>query len=98
MDNQVILESLREHQLELRCLGVASLSLFGSVARSEAKPESDIDLLVVFEPEAKMSLLQMISISNLLSDLLKRPVDLVELKSLGPDIRHAALKDQLLAF
>ena len=40
---------LREHRAELDAMGVRSLSIFGSVARDEAGPESDVDLLVEFD-------------------------------------------------
>lgn len=40
---------LQAHQEELRSMGIKSLHLFGSVARDEARPDSDIDLLVEFD-------------------------------------------------
>jgi len=43
------LQIIAEHEADLRSLGVRSLSIFGSVARDEAEPESDIDLLVEFD-------------------------------------------------
>ena len=44
-----VLAILSAHQAELRELGVKSLALFGSVARDEARPDSDVDLLIEFE-------------------------------------------------
>ncbi len=41
-----VAETLRTHQSELRSLGVASLFAFGSVVRGEARPDSDVDLLL----------------------------------------------------
>lgn len=43
-----VVQRLQDHRAELDRLGVRSLSLFGSVARDEAKPGSDVDLLVEF--------------------------------------------------
>ena len=44
-----VAERLAAHAEELRSLGVRSLDLFGSVARGDARPESDVDLLVEFD-------------------------------------------------
>ena len=50
MQRDTILQTLKQHQTALTDLGVRSLALFGSVARDEATPTSDIDILVEFEP------------------------------------------------
>jgi predicted nucleotidyltransferase len=55
---------------------VRELSLFGSAVRGETGPESDIDLLVDYLPEARPSLFDLIGMRNELSDLLGRKVDL----------------------
>ena len=70
MSRDKILARLQAHEPELRGMGVRSLALFGSVARGEDTPESDIDLLVSIEPEAELSLLGFVGISQRLSDLL----------------------------
>lgn len=43
MNREEVLQILRTHQQELKDLGVRSLELFGSVARNEARPDSDVD-------------------------------------------------------
>jgi uncharacterized protein len=48
MQRNTILETLKQHQTVLKDLGVRSLALFGSVAREEDTPSSDIDILVEF--------------------------------------------------
>ena len=50
MTREEIIRTLSEHRAELTEMGVRSLALFGSVARNEAKPGSDIDLLADLEP------------------------------------------------
>jgi predicted nucleotidyltransferase len=55
---------------------VRELSLFGSAARGEMHPDSDIDLLVDYFPDARPSLFDLIGMTNELSDLLGRRVDL----------------------
>jgi hypothetical protein len=53
------------------------LLVFGSAARDELRPDSDLDLLVSFGPEADWSLLDHIAMTEELSTLVGRPVDLV---------------------
>ena len=60
-----VIDTLRDHQAVLRQAGIARLSLFGSVARNEAGPDSDIDLAVEFDPDAKMDLIRLVGIMAL---------------------------------
>lgn len=55
---------------------IRSLSLFGSVLRGEEIPGSDVDLLIEFEPDAKVGLIRLAQIEADLSELLGRSVDL----------------------
>jgi len=57
---------------------IREFSLFGSVLREDFGPTSDVDCLVVFEPDANWSLLDVVRAEQELSALLGRPVDLVE--------------------
>ena len=66
MKRAEVLRLLAEHGDELAHMGVASLSVFGSVARDEARPDSDIDLLVEFESSAKVGLFKFIDIQEYL--------------------------------
>jgi predicted nucleotidyltransferase len=52
--------------------------LFGSVLRKDFNPESDVDVLVEFAPDAKWSLLDMAEAEQELSEIFRRPVDLVD--------------------
>ena len=70
---------------EIRALGVERLALFGSVLRGEARPDSDIDLLVQFSPGAK-SFDRFLALSELLERLLGRRVELVTAEALSPFI------------
>ncbi len=67
------------------------MSLFGSVLRDDFRPDSDVDVLVEFEPEAQIGMLAYNRIQRELSELLQRPVDLVPQKGLKPRIRNAVL-------
>ena len=71
---------------------VRELSVFGSALRPDFKAQSDIDLLVSFEPEAQVGLIAFLGFQRELSELLGRKVDLVPKGGLRPLIR-----DQILA-
>ena len=85
------LEILRLHQAELREAGVKSLKLFGSVVRDEARPESDIDILVEFS--RPIGLLAFVRLKQRLAELLGRPVDLVTPEALKPPLRDGILHE-----
>jgi predicted nucleotidyltransferase len=87
------LHILREHWPEIRALGVTYLALFGSVARDEATPESDVDLLVDFDPEAHIGLFKYFDIQSYLESILGRRVDLVIRGSIKPRIEPHIMKD-----
>jgi len=67
------------------------LALFGSVLRDDFGPESDVDILVEFEPQARLGLIAYASIQRELSELLQRPVDLVTRDEVKPLIKQDVL-------
>ena len=82
---QAILNVLHANQARIRALGVRRLGLFGSFARGQQTTESDIDLLVEFEPGQK-TFDHFMELSFLLEDLLQRRVELVTPEALSPHI------------
>ena len=70
---------------EIRALGVERLALLGSVLRGDARPDSDVDLLVQFSPGAK-TFDRFLSLSELLEARLGRRVELVTTEALSPFI------------
>lgn len=87
------LDRLCESAERIRSCGVRRLDLFGSVVRGEAKPESDVDVLVEFEAGAK-TCDNFLQLSLLLEEVLGRRVELLTRESLspyiGPRILHEA--------
>lgn len=77
---------------------VKELSLFGSAARGELRPDSDLDLLVDFLPDARPGLLEVIAMKRELSELLGRPVDLALKVALKPLIRSNVLAEARLVY
>ncbi|MBI3762660.1 MAG: nucleotidyltransferase family protein [Chloroflexi bacterium] len=70
---------------------IRRLSFFGSVLRDDFRPDSDVDVLVEFEPEAQIGFMALSRIKRELSALLERPVDLVPKDGLKPKIREIVL-------
>lgn len=80
----------------LKRRGVKKAALFGSVARGEQTPRSDIDLLVEFS--ITPTLLEVAHLQRELERLVRKPVDLVTYRSLHPRIKQRILKDQKILY
>jgi len=70
---------------------VRRLALFGSVLRDDFRPDSDVDVLVAFEPNARVGFLALSRMQRELSELFQRSVDLVPMDGLKPVIRESVL-------
>jgi uncharacterized protein len=88
-----ILKILEEHRRDLQRWGVTSLRLFGSAARDEALPESDVDLLVDFVSTPTFS--SYMELKIFLEDLLGKKVDLVTETGLRERVRPYVEKDAI---
>jgi predicted nucleotidyltransferase len=98
MNSDEVIAELREHEPELRAVGVVRLSLFGSTARSDRHPDSDIDLLAAFDATRRISLLDVAGIELQLAELLGKLVDLVEEGTLKPRVQKTVEAEALRAF
>jgi uncharacterized protein len=76
-----------------RDYGVTSIGLFGSYVRGEQDGASDLDLLVEFDPDRDLSLLEFVGLQLELSDRLGVRVDLVEKRSIKPGLRDRILHE-----
>ena len=93
-EREHILRLLRHHKPAVReRFGVARLSIFGSVARGEAAPASDIDVLVQFDGPATSA--RFFGLQFWLEDLTGRTVDLVTEKALRPELRPFVERDRV---
>jgi len=70
---------------------IRELALFGSVLRDDFRTDSDIDVLVEFEPEAQIGFLALARMQRELSMIFRHPVDLVTKPGLKPKIRQVVL-------
>ena len=94
MDKGENLRLLSEHRDELReRFGVKSLAIFGSVARGDAKPKSDVDIVVEFDPQAHVGLFKMVELKEFLEKVLGCPVDVVTLDGLRPWMRELVQRE-----
>ena len=76
-----------------RRYGVKELSVFGSAVRGEMRPDSDLDILVEFGPEARVGIVEFENLADELNALTGRRVDLVTKRGLKPWVRPEVLKD-----
>jgi uncharacterized protein len=102
MKSDEIISRLRAHESELRAAGVTSLALFGSAARGEQREDSDIDVVVRLTEEARSGGFayfgRIDSLSRMLADILKQPVDVVAEPIIKDRLRHEIEKDRIVAF
>jgi len=98
MNRQEILDRLRENEAALRAQGVAHGALFGSVARGEARPDSDIDIMVEIAPEIPMGVFQYVGIVHAIEDLFPVRVDVSNRVALKPHVQPSAERDAIYAF
>jgi uncharacterized protein len=88
---------LREKENAIRALGATSLYLFGSTARDEAEPDSDLDLFVEYDA-AQFTLFELAGIKVLLEEDLGIPVDVTTRNSLHPLLRNRIEKSAVQVF
>jgi len=79
------IQRLQTVESEIRRLGVRRLALFGSVLRNEARPDSDVDVLVEFTP-AEKTFDRFMALADLLENTLGHPVEVVTTEALSPFI------------
>ena len=97
MSEQAMLLTIAEY---FKTQPVLKAWLFGSYARGEQHPDSDVDILVVFDQETGkgVSLLKHIGIALDLEDLLGKKIDLVTDGTLLPFVRESAERDKVLIY
>ena len=88
---------LKQHESELRRLGVEHLYLFGSTARDEARQESDVDLFFD-HPEGSLSLFGLMEIKERAAEILGRPTDIMTRRSLHPALKQRIEASALQVF
>ncbi len=98
MNSQEILARLRENEKALRARGVSHAALFGSRARGDNRPDSDIDIMIEIDPEAHVGVWGYAGLKEYISTLFDGPVDVVDREALKSHIAPAATADTIYAF
>lgn len=98
MDREEIIATLRAHADELRRQGVRHAALFGSAARGDARPDSDIDILVELDPQAPIGVFAYAGLKRQIAALFPGQVDVVNRNALKIPIRPSVLADAIYAF
>jgi predicted nucleotidyltransferase len=96
MKREEAITVLKNHQKVLKEFGVSSLMLFGSVARDEARPDSDVDLLVEFD--RPVGLFTFVRLKRYLEEILGSSVDLGTPDSLKPYLKATVSQEVIRAF
>jgi predicted nucleotidyltransferase len=98
MDKERILVILREHEPELKAAGLLHLRLFGSVARGEDTPESDVDLLFDYDESQPGNLVGAYGFEDRITEILGVKAHLSSAKYMRPRIRDRVLQEAVRAF
>ena len=98
LERERVISAIREHESDLRALGVTRLWLFGSLARGDAQPDSDVDVLIDIASGRKFSLLDLAEVRLALCDLLGREAGVVIREDLRPRFRDTIADDLIAVF
>ncbi len=93
-----VLRTIQQHRADLEKIGVVHAALFGSVARGEDSPDSDVDILVELDPLVVRDLIAYSSVHQRLEELIGRPVDVARRDKLRPDVEQEIARDVIRAF
>jgi len=92
------LSILRANEATLRAKGVLHAAVFGSIARGEARPESDVDVLIEIDAARRIGLFGYASLCEDVRELFASRVDVVNARSIKPRLRESILGGAVYAF
>ena len=98
MNTQDALATLRRHEGDLRARGIRHAGIFGSVARGDNRPDSDIDIIIDIEPDARVTLFDYVGLKEYIAGLFDGPVDVVSRDGLKPHVRLGVTASSTYAF
>jgi uncharacterized protein len=95
---EAAIATLKRYKNALRARGVRHAAVFGSVARGENRPDSDLDILVEFAPEAHVTIFDYAGVKDYIASLFDGPVDVIDRDALKPHVRAPSARDAVYAF
>ena len=98
MNKRDALAILQKNAAALRARGIRHAALFGSLARDEARPDSDIDIMIELAPGASLDIFAYVELKDFVASLFPGPVDVVNKDALKPHVGPAATADSIYAF
>jgi predicted nucleotidyltransferase len=98
VNSSEVLETLRRSEPDLRARGVRRATVFGSVARGDGRPDSDIDIMVEIDSETRLTVFDHAGLKDYIAGLFDGPLEVVNREALKPYVRPAATADAIYAF
>lgn len=98
MKRDDVIARLKQAEPALRARGIRHAAVFGSVARGEERPDSDIDILVDFEPGREGSIYEYMNLKAFIAGLFAGPVDVIDRAGLKQHLRAPSTRDSVYAF
>ena len=98
MKRHEIFAKLRENEPALRARGVSHVALFGSYARGDDRADSDSDIMIEFDPAARVTIFNYAGVEEYIANLSHGPLDVVSHEGLKAYIRPAVTTDAIYAF
>ena len=92
------IDTLRRAEPDLRSKGVLHAGLFGSVARGENRPDSDLDILIDLDPAARLTIYDYVGLKEFIASLFDGPVDVIDREGLKPHLRQPVSRDLVNVF
>ncbi|CAH2409431.1 nucleotidyltransferase family protein [Mesorhizobium escarrei] len=87
MSRNEVIERLQRNADAIKGMGATSLYLFGSAAREDAQPDSDLDLFIDYDPARRFSLIDMVGIKQFLEEKMSTEIDITTRDSLQPMLK-----------
>ena len=93
-----VIARLKEAEPALRARGIRRAAVFGSVARGDERPDSDIDIMIEIDPDTHLSVYEYVGLKEYVASLFEGSVDVVSRDGLKPYVAPAATADAIYAF